>query len=471
MLSNWWYVFKCYQKHVPLEHRSWSYRQRLMKEYVSSINADIFCFQEVNPNSFEDDFSFMVELGFEHGLLEQSNNKWMRCAMFWKKTRFTLAAKPKSDPYRCLVTALKSTVSEHLVVVGTCHLSVGEDSGNRLRQLRDALDAMRKLITNTLKSSVDRVGVVLCGDFNSSPDSTATVFLKQGKVDPDYRDPSYPNVEVTQKTKKHVFTFTDAYADYYQPSPVPSTFIVPQLFPKLLKPVGKLQRNTELNKESKEGNQGKDESERAELTSMCADAVRAMFKMFSSDGLKMTAQEVEKWIFTIHGSKENRGLEGARQEALALVAMEKSHSSTLLLSDFLELYLNEAMTNPWSVEYDFYTCGLQFDIAPEHHQQQQQQQKQGVHPSSSLAPFQETFDYVYYTPQVLQLTTLRETMPDERRKDMEKRSNFLPDSDHCSDHLAVAAQFSFLPLPPLPAPQPKQTKKQKAVRAQKKQKK
>ena len=45
---------------------TWEHRRSLLRDRIGLVDADIVCFQEVSPLSFEEDFSFMSEtLGYD----------------------------------------------------------------------------------------------------------------------------------------------------------------------------------------------------------------------------------------------------------------------------------------------------------------------------------------------------------------------------------------------------------------------
>lgn len=56
-----------YQSHVPEEHRTWPYRQALMREYILKMEADIVCVQEASAETFDADFGFMKDAGYVTG--------------------------------------------------------------------------------------------------------------------------------------------------------------------------------------------------------------------------------------------------------------------------------------------------------------------------------------------------------------------------------------------------------------------
>merc|ERR1719498_1509586 len=70
-VDGWW-TYKMYNdpKHLedgegPFSVSSWDYRRDLLKEKIGSIDADVVCLQEVSPESFEQDFEFMQDLGYD----------------------------------------------------------------------------------------------------------------------------------------------------------------------------------------------------------------------------------------------------------------------------------------------------------------------------------------------------------------------------------------------------------------------
>jgi mRNA deadenylase 3'-5' endonuclease subunit Ccr4 len=45
---------------------TWEYRKSLLQDRIGLVDADVVCFQEVSPLTFEDDFGFMSEnLGYD----------------------------------------------------------------------------------------------------------------------------------------------------------------------------------------------------------------------------------------------------------------------------------------------------------------------------------------------------------------------------------------------------------------------
>ena len=265
--DNWW-NHKMYSSWVPMEKREWPHRHQLIKDRLLHSDADIICIQEASGDTFDEDFAFLKEAGYDHCL----HNKFrFRCATFFKKNKFALKEVAHKD--RNLVTALQTADGKHLLNVVNCHLSGGAAPDRRLRQVYEGLDQIRKWKNKAAQAlqkqrqanrpSPKRIqkaeedlqlqenaGVLVCGDFNSDGNTGVRRFLVHGSVEPDWREPQYPNLQLTSKTRGHPMTFLDASelayganvcdGDYGEIPALgcrPATYVVPNLASLLLMPV------------------------------------------------------------------------------------------------------------------------------------------------------------------------------------------------------------------------------------------
>ena len=180
VLSNWWYVYKYYNHSIAKTKKNWPHRKELTKQYIRKLNADILTLQEINPNSFDEDFCFMRELGYD-GIMEDSKNKWMRCAIYFRRSKIALI-QADHKAYKCVVAQLQvqnkslggiagsteGLQAQRNVFVTTCHLSA-KDAGDRVRQLETALKVAQKMAK---KSGIktDDIALLVCGDCNTFAD-------------------------------------------------------------------------------------------------------------------------------------------------------------------------------------------------------------------------------------------------------------------------------------------------------------
>ena len=203
--SDGWWISKYYQSHVPTDQRAWPHRARLTKANVlgTSGGADIVCVQETSADSFESDFEFMAEAGYDHVLHSKFR---FRTATFFRRDKFELKSEKHGD--RTLVTLLTlkrmsqeaTKDGERSLFVVNCHLTGGPNADKRLRQVHDACEFMRKEInkmTNskpTAKKGAQAEGkgpevqvpaptaVIICGDFNEEGDTGVKKLLTEGLV-------------------------------------------------------------------------------------------------------------------------------------------------------------------------------------------------------------------------------------------------------------------------------------------------
>ena len=94
-------VLADYGPNVPAEATAWPHRQALPRERIVGSGADIVALQETSPESFESDWAFMAEAGYDCALLSKGR---MRPATFWKRTRWALCTTTTAPAQRMMTT-------------------------------------------------------------------------------------------------------------------------------------------------------------------------------------------------------------------------------------------------------------------------------------------------------------------------------------------------------------------------------
>gem|GEM_PF-2581723 len=383
-----WWVFKFYQPSVPDEARAWAHRQRLLREGLLGAMADIVCLQEVVPDSFEQDLAFLTEAGYDHALHRKSE---LRCATFWRRSRFALASEPQHKD-RSLITSLR-TVDEarRLVHVVNVHLKAGPEPARRLRQVFEALEQTQKEARK-----VGQGPVVICGDFNSNPAGSAVQrLLIEGEVRPELREDAYPEQELTSKPRSQPFgRFDDAYAAAFGPQSAPPTLLLPD-------------RDAFF------------ADEQGALRPAVVDAFRAIFQKFSGGQPTMDRAAVDRWISTI-----NRRTERGSEWDKALEIFAKNGAETLSEEDLVGIYVAELREGkPWGVFHDLDACGALPGGPPP-------------------AVFEGRFDQIHHTPS-LSLSAVVSPLNEAQRRQVYEQKDTLPNAWHPSDHLPLGAVFRW----------------------------
>ena len=255
---------------VDFEKREWKHRQNLIRERLLSSAADIVCIQEADGETFERDFAFMMENGYDHVLHKKFR---FRCATFFLKDKFVLEQASHKD--RTLVASLRCKGTNKVLHTVNCHLSGGAAPERRLRQVHDGLQQIQKYI-NALERNLNQqrkgnrpspkliakaeealkdyqdAGIIVAGDFNSDGNTAVRKLLVEGCVEPEWKEPQYPTLVLSSKRREHAFGgFTDAAelafggnvvdGDYGEDGLIygarPATYVVPNLASLLLLPI------------------------------------------------------------------------------------------------------------------------------------------------------------------------------------------------------------------------------------------
>lgn len=206
-IDGWW-NYKMYNPPLSdeMEHvGTWDYRSNLLKNKIETMNPDVICFQEVSPKSFDMDFAFMKDLGYDQNEMHRKGR--FRPATFWKSSKLELVCDPLHKD-RTLLTTFKiiqenddnkNNNKEHWHVLNV-HLQAGNNGPRRVRQIDEAIKTVFKTAKNKLKESDPTNPIlVVCGDFNGGHECGAVRYLEDGEITPEFMEDNMP---VTSRVKK-----------------------------------------------------------------------------------------------------------------------------------------------------------------------------------------------------------------------------------------------------------------------------
>lgn len=385
--ENGWWIPKYYEPSVPPEQRAWPHRQALIRQGLLGAVADILCLQETTPECFEEDWAFLREAGYDHAVHRKGE---LRCATFWRRDRWSLADEPRHQD-RVLLTALGSLTSSRSVQIANVHLKAGAEPGRRLRQVAEVLEQISKR-SAAQGARLDEVPVVLCGDFNTDVSGSALEhLLSLGEVTPDFREATYPDTQLTSKTRKNPLgPFLDSHAQAFG-AHAPPTLLLPDRERFFF-------------------------SSPRIFSEPFLAAVRALFLLFSGGSAQMDRSAVDAWISAVNGRPE-RGSEWTKAAAI----FASKGAEVLLQEDIERIYMDEVLEGkPWGVLHDLSVCGALPELPPHR-------------------VFARRFDQIHYTPRALQLQAVRRPLSEERLQ----AGATLPSAWHPSDHLPVGAVFRW----------------------------
>lgn len=356
-----WWTYKMYAPPLSESNRhvaTWSYRRDLLKGRIGLVNADVVCLQEVSPESFEQDFSFMAELGYDGCELFKKGR--FRPATFWKGSKCTLVA-PAAHKDRSLLTAF--TMKNHEGdkqqapwFVLNCHLQAGKEGKRRLRQIQEGTKAIITLANKLrVKDPASNIHAIICGDFNGGIECGAVRFLEEGFVDASFLEDgeqvSSNRKELPMKSPlQDVMSCTE-----HSPPP---TMVVAELISQLV--------------------QGGDSGyENPILSPGVVDRLKRIYNARASQedgGAKnMSRQDVHQWLVDINGQvgRGDEYREAARQmgwtpphdsEGLSADDLKKRitlpENGVLTLEGFIAVYQRELNGGKfWGINHDLSILG------------------------------------------------------------------------------------------------------------------
>lgn len=207
------FAAKHYYPSVPPEVRAWPHRKKQLNKLLIGVDADIYCMQEVECLTFEEEFSFLATAGYG-SIAPKDDSKGKRpdmakTAIFYKGDRLQkLWHETRS---RLIIAAFKHLGSGEVLYVVSCHLEGAPWQGaTRFTQTQNALESIRK---NQRQQGFDpsSSAVIFAGDFNEGDEGAVCRALLDGGLSTAFRHPSFPDVEVVKDDYAHEFLMSDLY--------------------------------------------------------------------------------------------------------------------------------------------------------------------------------------------------------------------------------------------------------------------
>ncbi|XP_071962266.1 uncharacterized protein [Antedon mediterranea] len=182
--------------HCAPEHLQWEYRKRNLLSELTNSQADIMCLQEVQEEHFHDVFKpELKKLGFSCVFKKRTGDKQDGCAIFFRDNCFELLSCRSVEYYHPnvrildrdnvgLIAVLKSKQVSCRLCVANTHLLFNPKRGDiKLAQLSNLLaeiDEVAYEVNN--ENDTGYCPIILCGDFNSQPNSPLYKFIENGTL-------------------------------------------------------------------------------------------------------------------------------------------------------------------------------------------------------------------------------------------------------------------------------------------------
>lgn len=175
--------------------KTWSFRLKLLLQWIEEMNPDVLCLQEVDYEKFDDDNDIDInkeclyllpnlsKLGYEGMIQKQKkkkknspSNSQQPCAVatFWKRNKFRIQEHNSFSRALCVVLETAAPANSNrcsngrteTICITNVHLEcaqTGLGAEKRARQLNSALKYSSSIASTS--------PLILCGDFNTGADS------------------------------------------------------------------------------------------------------------------------------------------------------------------------------------------------------------------------------------------------------------------------------------------------------------
>ncbi|XP_050377086.1 carbon catabolite repressor protein 4 homolog 3 [Argentina anserina] len=169
---------------VPSMYLKWDHRKRAICDEIAAWNSDIVCLQEVDK--YLELSGNLAKLGYAGSYKRRTGNTVDGCATYWKSHNFRMLEEESIEfkGYGLRDNVAQLSVFEmhkeksRKLVIGNIHVLYNPKRGEvKLGQIRFLISKAQ-----ILSERWGNAPVVLCGDFNSTPESAIYKFLSTSEL-------------------------------------------------------------------------------------------------------------------------------------------------------------------------------------------------------------------------------------------------------------------------------------------------
>lgn len=135
---------------------TWFNRKALLIEQIEKINADIVCLQEVELETFEDDFLELInkmEYSYNRHIVSKARTSPIGNITIWKNTKYNSTSFIQKSC--ALINTIVNNETHENIIIANVHLKAG---------LYNSQPVRKNQLLSILKSTPD----IICGDFNDN---------------------------------------------------------------------------------------------------------------------------------------------------------------------------------------------------------------------------------------------------------------------------------------------------------------
>jgi len=169
---------------------TWAYRKSLLMEQIDKINADIVCLQEVELETFEDDFLEFIDMmnyNYNRHTISKARSSPIGNITMWKKDKYVCGNFIQKSC--ALISTITDNETNECIIIANVHLRAGlyTHETDRKSQLLSILKLKPDIICGDFNDDLKEVGllypIIIKNDYSiTSNQLTCSVYNEHNKT-------------------------------------------------------------------------------------------------------------------------------------------------------------------------------------------------------------------------------------------------------------------------------------------------
>jgi CCR4-NOT transcription complex subunit 6 len=180
------YIQRAWYRRTPALVLDPAWRVPALVQYISDLNADLFCLQEVEPESFVALRTFLGERGYSGEYARKLAGRPEGLAVFYRRTRFDwLSSRVVAYADGAGIGQDTGYIAQLIMMrngdktLGVINTHLTWDPPNAAREARRGLRQMQQCLAVYRSHAADAGAWIISGDFNATPESEIVALALQ----------------------------------------------------------------------------------------------------------------------------------------------------------------------------------------------------------------------------------------------------------------------------------------------------
>jgi mRNA deadenylase 3'-5' endonuclease subunit Ccr4 len=180
------YVSRAWYRRTPALVLDPSWRVPALVQHISNLNADLFCLQEVEPETFVAVRAFLGERGYGGGYARKLAGRPEGLAVFYRRTMFDwIGSRVVAYADGAGMAHDTGYIAQEIILrnrgktLGVINTHLTWDPPNTASEAQRGLRQMQQCLAEYQSRAADAGAWIIGGDFNATPDSEIVTLARQ----------------------------------------------------------------------------------------------------------------------------------------------------------------------------------------------------------------------------------------------------------------------------------------------------